>query len=174
MGYDINPPWNEAQKIRAREAKATLVPPTPLDTQIGRPVDKLGVANLLIILSRQYHNSIVSILSTCHSYVFSGFSDLESIDPPLTIIEALALGIPVIAHDARGINEVINHEENGFLVKPFDYRGLGATMIRILAAGALSNQRKRRSPLQTSMLEQFDSRFAARHFTSIYEQAMRR
>jgi glycosyltransferase involved in cell wall biosynthesis len=41
----------------------------------------------------------------------------------LTIAEALACGLPVIATDCPPMNEFVVHGENGFLVRPFEYRG---------------------------------------------------
>jgi len=41
----------------------------------------------------------------------------------LTIVEALACGLPVIVPDVAPMNEFVRHGENGRLVPPFEYRG---------------------------------------------------
>ena len=37
---------------------------------------------------------------------------------PVTVIEAMASGLPIVATDVRGLSEIIKNGENGFLVKP--------------------------------------------------------
>uniref|UniRef100_A0A7C4RQE7 Glycosyltransferase n=1 Tax=Desulfatirhabdium butyrativorans TaxID=340467 RepID=A0A7C4RQE7_9BACT len=39
---------------------------------------------------------------------------------PTILLDALAAGLPVVASDVGGIGEVIQHEETGLLVRPFD------------------------------------------------------
>lgn len=49
------------------------------------------------------------------SNVFVLISEFEGL--PISIIEAMACGIPVIASEVGGVSELISHGENGFLVK---------------------------------------------------------
>lgn len=51
-----------------------------------------------------------------------------AIDPPLTILEGMACGKIVIASKTSSIPEIIDHNENGFLVEPGDYKDLRNTL----------------------------------------------
>jgi glycosyltransferase involved in cell wall biosynthesis len=43
---------------------------------------------------------------------------------PRSLLEALACGKPVITTDWKGCRETVEHEKNGFLVKPDDTKSL--------------------------------------------------
>lgn len=83
--------------------------------------------------SNQYHflgfveNS--AILKTLIDYdvdFFMNLSDSEGV--PVSIMEAISVGIPVIARDVGGIREIVN-QTNGFLLKePFNNRNALRTM----------------------------------------------
>lgn len=50
----------------------------------------------------------------------------------LSLLEALAMGLPVIASDVGGIHSVIKHQENGILLAPKDHNALANAVIRLL------------------------------------------
>jgi glycosyltransferase involved in cell wall biosynthesis len=56
----------------------------------------------------------------------------HSEDMPVSILEAMGVGLPVIATEVGSIPEAIDHGINGFLVKPHDAAGL-ADAIQLLA-----------------------------------------
>ena len=51
---------------------------------------------------------------------------------PMSIIEAMAFGIPVIATNVGGIPDMITHGKEGLLVQPGDGAGLGQAMVELL------------------------------------------
>ena len=56
---------------------------------------------------------------------------------PHTVVEALAVGCPVIATAVGGVPEVVRDGENGLLVEPGDPHALGAAIARYFADGEL-------------------------------------
>jgi glycosyltransferase involved in cell wall biosynthesis len=76
-----------------------------------RADDRVEVVNRAVKAPGLYHRGDVYVYPT----------RLEGIG--LTVPEALASGLPVIATDAPPMNELVRHGENGYLVKPVEYRG---------------------------------------------------
>ncbi len=52
---------------------------------------------------------------------------------PISILEAMSEGLPVIGTNVPGIKDVVVHEQNGILVRLGDYKALKDAMIKILA-----------------------------------------
>ena len=62
--------------------------------------------------------------------VVSADGDQDGI--PMVILEAMAVGLPVVSTAVSGIAEAVIHETTGLLVAPGDARGLAESMRRIL------------------------------------------
>lgn len=57
----------------------------------------------------------------------------------LSALEALAMGIPVVATNVGGLPEVIRHEETGLLVSPGDPQGIAQAVYRIYSEANLAS-----------------------------------
>ena len=73
---------------------------------------------------------------------------------PLTVLEAMAAGVPVVGADVMGINEVITHEVNGLLFSSNDEGALTDALLRLL----------RDKDLQSRLARAGES-FVAEHFS---------
>jgi glycosyltransferase involved in cell wall biosynthesis len=51
---------------------------------------------------------------------------------PLSVLEAMAAGLPVVATDVGGTNEIIENEESGLLVAPANSAALGQAIRRLI------------------------------------------
>ncbi len=56
---------------------------------------------------------------------------------PLTVLEAMAAGVPVVGADVLGINEVVRHSENGLLFRPDDRESLIACLLCLIRDDSL-------------------------------------
>lgn len=54
------------------------------------------------------------------------------------LLEAMAMGVPVVASRVGGIPEIVDHEETGLLVEPDDPAALAAAVLRVLGDGGLA------------------------------------
>ena len=65
---------------------------------------------------------------------------------PHVLVEALAVGTPVIATAAGGVTEIVRDGENGLLVPPEDPEALAAAIRRYFADGELRERLRRGAP----------------------------
>jgi glycosyltransferase involved in cell wall biosynthesis len=86
---------------------------------------KLGLDKRIHFLG--YRSDVASLLKLCDVYVHSSYN--EGI--PLSVAEAMACGIPVIASDVNGLNEIVEDKKSGLLFKCADAGDL-AEKIRLV------------------------------------------
>lgn len=89
---------------------------------------------------------------------------------PTVVIEAMALGVPVVATWVGGTPEIVNHEHDGLLVPPRDPQAMAAGILRLLHDDDLREEMGRRAEL--SVRSKFDIRRRVREMEQIYEEVL--
>lgn len=74
-------------------------------------------------------------LSDCSIYVLPSYRE----GTPRTVLEAMAMGRPVVTTDVPGCRETVRNGVNGFLVPPRDPRALASAMERFILDPSLVN-----------------------------------
>jgi glycosyltransferase involved in cell wall biosynthesis len=72
---------------------------------------------------------------------------------PNTVLEALACGTPCVAFDIGGMADLIDHQINGYLARPFDCDDFAAGLAWVLQAGDLLGHNARTKTEQAFSLE---------------------
>jgi glycosyltransferase involved in cell wall biosynthesis len=83
----------------------------------------------------------------------------------LTLIEAMALGTPVIATSTGGMKEVINHGVDGFLVDYGDSESLKSTIINIVGDRKLYNSIRKTA--KQSFIQKYDAKIMSLNYLNI-------
>lgn len=111
---------------------------------LERLIDELGLTNRVALTG--WLDEVAPLLSALDVYVSA--SQTESFG--LTIIEAMAAGLAVVATATAGAREIIDNESTGIIVAIGDYQALAASVLRLLAnkdererMGALARARAR-------------------------------
>jgi glycosyltransferase involved in cell wall biosynthesis len=86
---------------------------------------------------------------------------------PLSVLEAAACGLPVVAYDLPGLRAVITDGHDGLLVPQRDQPAFAASVRALLADGAL-RARLAQSARHTAV-SRFDVRAMARRTESVYD-----
>ena len=105
------------------------------------------------------------VLAACD--VFTLASRFEGL--PISLIEALTIGLPVAVTDAGGIPAVVTDGQEGFVVPHSDHRALAAAILRLAADPAL---RARCSDAARVRAADFDIVNAARRIEAIYAEVV--
>ena len=92
---------------------------------------------------------------------------------PYVVLEAMSLGLPIVASDVGGVSEALVDGESGLLVAPGDVTGLATSMLSLLEnpaegtrLGAAAKQRVGQQFTRTAMIEQLARVYAEALSTS--------
>jgi glycosyltransferase involved in cell wall biosynthesis len=96
----------------------------PMETEIRGQLGGLVLGDRFQLLG--YRDDATRLLAGADLFVLA--SDHEGL--PVTVMEALTLGVPVVATAVGGIPEVVRDSENGLLVPPGNPRSLADAITR--------------------------------------------
>jgi len=87
----------------------------------------------------------------------------------ISILEAMAVGLPVIASKSGGALDIVESGISGLLVPPSDPEALARAMIRVIGDQALSDSLRRGGLARAA---QFDERAVARRMENLYREVL--
>lgn len=123
--------------LRGRQPRVAVVGEGPLRRELERYAEEnsidvsfLGQKNPEEVRLLMESSSLLAAPSKT-----SPDGDIEGL--PTVIVEALAVGVPVVATLHSGIPEAVEHERNGLLVDEGDFNGLAEAIDRLLSDSAL-------------------------------------
>ena len=86
---------------------------------------------------------------------------------PLSVLEAMAAGVPVVATDIGGTREAVQQEVTGLLVPVDDAGALAAGLYRVLSDR--TGSARRAAAAQTRVRRDFRTERIVRHVTAVYD-----
>ncbi len=113
------------------EWRLRLVGTGELQSRVAAQVDALGLGDRVRILPPD--TDVGRLLMEAQIFVLS--THFEAM--PISILEAMRAGLPVVATDVGGIPESVRHEETGLLARHGDVAGLRDALARMITDPAL-------------------------------------
>ena len=113
--------------LDGRDFEAVLIGDGPDRAAVDEEVRWLGIEPAVRLLGER--SDVTELL--CAAQVFVLATRSEGL--PLSILEAMAAGLPVIASNVGGVPELVIDGETGLLVPPGDAHALAAAIERLLA-----------------------------------------
>jgi glycosyltransferase involved in cell wall biosynthesis len=92
---------------------------------------KFGLSERVLFMGTR--SDVPELLSKAHIFVLA--SEYEGL--PISILEAMRAGLPVVASDVGGTRECVRNHHNGFLVQRGDAEGLRARLSELIASCTL-------------------------------------
>jgi glycosyltransferase involved in cell wall biosynthesis len=104
----------------------------PQESELKALVERLHVGDRVTF--EGFKENAASYLSACDAVIISSRRE----EMPLSMLEAMSLGKPVIAARVGGIPEVLSDRENGLLVAPEDPQRLASAMAELAENSAMA------------------------------------
>ncbi|MGZ4317712.1 MAG: glycosyltransferase [Gaiellaceae bacterium] len=119
---------------RRPRLRAVLVGDGPLGGELRAQIRRLGLEERVTLAGER--PDAVDVVAAADVFVLS--SSTEAL--PLAVLEAMAVGRPVVATDVGGVRDAVQHERTGLLVPPGDAPALAAAIERLLDDDQLSRR----------------------------------
>ena len=148
------------------EARLRIAGDGPDRPALEAEIDRLGLSDHVELLGTR--DDVPELLASSDVFVLS--SDSEGL--PMSVLEAMAAGLPVIASAVGGVPEAVRDGETGALVPPGDSAALARALRRLVADPALRERlgdAGRRRVEQEFSLERFE-----REHLELYRKRVRR
>jgi glycosyltransferase involved in cell wall biosynthesis len=139
--------------------KLWIIGDGPLWADLNETVQSFGLQDHVQFLGYRY--DYLSLMSEIDIFVLTSVS---SEDSPLSTIEAMSLGIPIIASNLAGLSNQIVHGLNGFLFPVGDVHKLAYYMERLVVDKSLRNS------MGLSAKDQYTKRYSSEVFVLNYEK----
>ena len=118
----------------------------PARSEVQAAFANLEAAGRVTFLGQRRPPALYGIVSACDLFVWPALGEPLG----MAMLEAQALGVPVVAGDTRGVGSIVPHGSGGWLVPEGDAAALADAVIRVLAdpatlqaAGAAARRRIR-------------------------------
>jgi len=110
------------------DVKLVIIGGGPLEARLVKLADGLGLRGNVRFVGSVSRAEVARFLSM--SSIFAFPSLMEGL--PLSVLEAMACGVPVVGSDIPGVNSVVKHGYNGLLVPSKDSRLLAKAVLTLL------------------------------------------
>jgi glycosyltransferase involved in cell wall biosynthesis len=143
-----------------------LVGDGPEKNRLANQVKKLGLENNVFFSPSTFDTSVP--LSIMDVFVFP--SIMEGLG--LAIIEAQAMGLPVVASDVGGVYTLVKNGVNGFLVHPKEPKALAEATLELLKDKEMAKELGRQAKAQAR--QKFSLKQMVNSIEQVYKGALKR
>jgi len=142
------------------KAKLTLVGYGYEEKNLKELTRKLELSNYVVFVGKKTGADLIREYKSSHLFVLPSSSEGQ----PLTLLEAMACGLPIIAAKTGGIAEIVKNGVNGLFVPPNDYIALANAIIWCLKN---KNDLGKREHLRVAKMDSWDD--IAKKTLSVYK-----
>lgn len=141
-------------------AKCVIAGDGPMREEVAARIKELGLAGSVALPGAR--RDTAELLAAADLFVLSSVRE----GLPVSLLEAMAAGTPVVTTDVGGVGDAVRDGENGLLVPSGDAAALAGAMRRILADPDLASAITAEASM--TVVERFSMKSAADRLTGIY------
>lgn len=125
---------------RGRHVSCDIVGEGPMRAELARKIGRLGLDGSVRLLGARTQAEVRALMESAGICVLASRRgrDGQMDGIPVVLMEALALGVPVVSTRISGIPELVEEEKTGLLVEPDDAAALASAVERLLDDGELA------------------------------------
>lgn len=127
------------QKKVSQKIILTLIGDGPLKDKLQNMAKSSNIC--LEIYSNLHQKRVFQILSDSNIYIQTSVSESFGIG----MLEAMQQGIPIVAYKVGGIPELVKHEQNGYLIKPYELNEFADKVTYLVAHKMARDQMSKKS-----------------------------
>lgn len=113
----------------------------PDQTELQKQIESLGLTERVKLMGSLGRNEVMSWCKSADAFVLN--THFESFS--YQIVEALSVGVPVIATNVGSIPELIEHDKEGILLSPDDVEGIRLALRSVISEPSVWKERKERA-----------------------------
>ncbi len=173
-GFDVLVDALGELKRRGRQFRGRIIGEGPLRGELQARIDRRGLSTLVELVGARPQAEVRAALYAASIFTLPSLiapgGDRDGI--PVSLMEAMAVGAPVVSTRVSGIPELIEEEREGLLVSPRDSRALGDALARLLDDAGL---RRRLAMAARGKIErEFDAALEANKLLELFDHARAR
>jgi glycosyltransferase involved in cell wall biosynthesis len=140
----------------------------PLCQQLREWIEEHGLADDVTLMGDRTQQELISIFQNATLFILTPVQteDGDRDGIPNVLLEAMAVGLPVITTAVAGIPELVENDQNGLLYQPHDVQGIASGVFELLR-----NEEKRRQlggAGSKKVREQFDVVQSAKRLKTLF------
>ena len=121
-------------KNRGERFRCQIYGDGPLCLQLKTWIKEHGMVDDIVLHGDRAQQELISVYQNSSLFILTPIQteDGDRDGIPNVLLEAMAVGLPVITTAVAGIPELVEHSKNGFLYQPHDVEGIASGIIELL------------------------------------------
>lgn len=128
-------------------------------------VEHMGITDKVHFTGRVEYDQVPRYLATADAFVTASVTEVH----PLTVIEAMAAGLPVLGIESPGVGDTVTDGRDGFIVPDVDLAAFTARMVRL---GTDADLRRRMGQQARRTSEQYSYERTSQRMLEIYREVI--
>lgn len=142
----------------------------PIEEELKEQATRTGVQDVVSFSGQIPWQDVPEFLAASDIFVLPSQRDpggnLDGL--PTVLLEAMSCALPCVASNIGGVNLVINHHSNGFLVDPEDLKGLKNSLQQLIADQSLRDRLGKEARL--AVVERLNWGYVVSFFERIFHE----